>query len=197
MGNSLTVFSRTLRVFFDTQSFVFLFRWGVRDAEMQTPGDLEDDDLSFGPRAILDEEKVAGSNQSQSAKAARKGDSTLALSLFRIAVGLPCLIYGANWLLDGAEAIAIYLKVPEPVIAASMVAVGTSLPELAATLVAAFRGMSDLAIGNVIGSNVFNLGLVLGTAALLGPLQLAPFIVVQFVLPALAFSVLLLSLIHI
>ena len=54
--------------------------------------------------------------------------------------------------------------------------------------------MGDIAIGNVIGSNVFNLGLVLGTAALLRPLHLEPFIVVQFVLPALAFSVLLIPL---
>ena len=173
---------------------VFLLRWGARDIEAQSLRDFENGDLSFGPGATPDQEEASGSNHSQSAKAATKGDSTLALSLFKIAIGLPCLLYGAHWLLDGAETIATYLKVPEPVIAASVVAVGTSLPELAATLVAAFRGMGDLAIGNVIGSNVFNLGLVLGTAALLGPLQLAPFIVVQFVLPALAFSVLLIPL---
>ena len=173
---------------------VFLLRWGVRDTETHSLRDLEDGDLSFGPGATPDQEEASGSNHSQSAEAKNKVGPSLALSLFRIAVGLSCLLYGAHWLLDGAEAIATYFKVPEPVIAASVVAVGTSLPELAATLVAAFRGMGDLAIGNVIGSNVFNLGLVLGTAALLEPLQLAPFIVVQFVLPALAFSVLLIPL---
>lgn len=115
-------------------------------------------------------------------------------SLVRIGLGLPCLTYGAKWLLEGAEGIARSLAVPEAVIAASMIAVGTSLPELASTLVAAFRRMGDIAVGNVIGSNVFNLGLVLGTAALVRPLVLHPTIVVGYVLPALAFSVILIPL---
>ena len=115
-------------------------------------------------------------------------------SLVRIGLGLPCLAYGAKWLLEGAEGIARSLAVPEAVIAATMIAVGTSLPELASTLVAAFRRMGDIAIGNVIGSNVFNLGLVLGTAALVRPLVLHPTIVVGYVLPALAFSVILIPL---
>ena len=115
-------------------------------------------------------------------------------SLVRVGLGLPCLTYGARWLLEGAEGIARSLAVPEAVIAATMIAVGTSLPELASTLVAAFRRMSDIAIGNVIGSNVFNLGLVLGTSALVRPLVLHPTIVVGYVLPALAFSVILIPL---
>ena len=115
-------------------------------------------------------------------------------SLVRIGLGLPCLTYGARWLLEGAEGIARSLAVPEAVIAATMIAVGTSLPELASTLVAAFRRMGDIAIGNVIGSNVFNLGLVLGTTALVRPLVLHPTIVVGYVLPALAFSVILIPL---
>lgn len=115
-------------------------------------------------------------------------------SLVRVGLGLPCLTYGARWLLEGAEGIARSLAVPEAVIAATMIAVGTSLPELASTLVAAFRRMGDIAIGNVIGSNVFNLGLVLGTAALVRPLVLHPTIVVGYVLPALAFSVILIPL---
>ena len=115
-------------------------------------------------------------------------------SLVRIGLGLPCLTYGARWLLEGAEGIARSLAVPEAVIAATMIAVGTSLPELASTLVAAFRRMGDIAIGNVIGSNIFNLGLVLGTAALVRPLVLHPTIVVGYVLPALAFSVILIPL---
>ena len=115
-------------------------------------------------------------------------------SLVRVGLGLPCLTYGARWLLEGADGIARSLAVPEAVIAATMIAVGTSLPELASTLVAAFRRMGDIAIGNVIGSNVFNLGLVLGTAALVRPLVLHPTIVVGYVLPALAFSVILIPL---
>ncbi|MDX1579186.1 MAG: sodium:calcium antiporter, partial [Gemmatimonadota bacterium] len=122
------------------------------------------------------------------------GERGLSWALMRIAVGLPCLVFGAHWLLDAAEAIAIAFHVPEAVIAATMIAVGTSLPELASTLAAVVRGLGDIAIGNVIGSNVFNLGLVLGTAALIRPLALSPTLVVQQVLPALAFSVLLIPL---
>lgn len=173
---------------------VSLLRWSGGDAEVQAPRPEVDGDLRLGSIVEPSQEEGVQARHSPSAEAESKEGTGLALSLFRIAVGIPCLLYGAHWLLDGAEAIATYFNVPEPVIAASVVAVGTSLPELASTLVAALRGMGDIAIGNVIGSNVFNLGLVLGTAALLEPLRLAPFIVVQFVLPALAFSVLLIPL---
>ena len=112
----------------------------------------------------------------------------------QIAVGLPLLLYGARWLIASALSLAETFDVPDEVIAATMIAVGTSLPELASAVAAALRGMGDIAIGNVIGSNVFNLGLVLGTAALLRPLELSPSLVVQQVLPALIFSILLIPL---
>ncbi len=112
----------------------------------------------------------------------------------QLLVSLPALGFGANWLLDGAHGIAIAWRVPEPVIAATLMAIGTSLPELASTIMAAVRSLSDIAIGNIIGSNVFNLGLVLGTAALLRPLGLHPSTVVMYVLPALVFSALLIPL---
>ena len=115
-------------------------------------------------------------------------------SLGQIGLGMTLLGFGADWLLAGAEGIAHILRLPDALIAATMAAVGTSLPELASTLVAAFRRLGDIAIGNVIGSNVFNLGLVLGTSALLRPLVLDPSIVVGYVLPALAFSVILIPL---
>ena len=115
-------------------------------------------------------------------------------SVVQVVLGMVLLGFGAEWLVDGAEGIARILRLPDALIAATMAAVGTSLPELASTLVAAYRRMGDIAIGNIIGSNVFNLGLVLGTAALLRPLALDPSIVVGYVLPALAFSVLLIPL---
>lgn len=115
-------------------------------------------------------------------------------AIVRILIGLPLLLFGAHLLIDHATAIAERFNVPDAVIAATMIAVGTSLPELASTLTAAVRGMGDIALGNVIGSNVFNLGLVLGTAALLRPLELPPHIVVSQVLPALLFSILLIPL---
>ncbi len=116
------------------------------------------------------------------------------ISLLGIALGLPGLLIGAEWLVDSATYIARAFDIPEAVIGATLVAIGTSLPELASVIAAAARGMGDIAIGNVIGSNVFNLGLVLGTAALLRPLELPPELVVRQVLPALAFCVLLIPL---
>lgn len=109
-------------------------------------------------------------------------------------VGLVALVVGAHFLLEGASDLARVLGVPQAVIGATMVAVGTSLPELASTAAAAFRGLGDMAIGNVIGSNVFNLGLVLGSAALLRPLQMSPFQMIQQVVPALVFCVVLIPL---
>ena len=84
--------------------------------------------------------------------------------------------------------------VPEEVIGATMVAVGTSLPELASTVAAAARGLGDIAIGNVIGSNIFNLGLVLGVAAFLRPLHLSSATVAEQVVPAMIFCLALIPL---
>jgi cation:H+ antiporter len=126
-------------------------------------------------------------------KPRRMGKDTWA-AVLGIAFGLPGLLIGAQWLVESATEIARAFDIPEAVIGATLVAIGTSLPELASVIAAAVRGMGDIAIGNVIGSNVFNLGLVLGTAALLKPLELPPQIVVRQVLPALAFCVLLIPL---
>lgn len=116
------------------------------------------------------------------------------LAILQISVGLPALLLGAEWLVGSATEIARAFDVPDAVIGATVVAVGTSLPELASTTAAALRGLGDIAIGNVIGSNVFNLGLVLGVTALLRPLVLPPELVVRQVLPALAFCILLIPL---
>jgi len=80
--------------------------------------------------------------------------------------GLAMLVFGSRWLVEGAVAIARSLAVSELVIGLTLVAGGTSLPELATSAVAAFRGHRDIAVGNVVGSNVFNLTMVLGTTAL-------------------------------
>ena len=84
------------------------------------------------------------------------------LSLVFFAAGVAALIFGGGWLVTGAIAIASDLGVSETVIGLTIVAVGTSLPELAASAVAAFRGHAELALGNVLGSNIFNLLLIGG-----------------------------------
>jgi cation:H+ antiporter len=86
-----------------------------------------------------------------------------------IVAGLILLVYGARWLVEAATAIAQGLGVSELVIGLTVVAGGTSLPELATSVVAAFRGERDIAIGNVVGSCIMNLLLVLGAASLVAP----------------------------
>jgi len=84
-------------------------------------------------------------------------------------VGLAILIVGGSVFVDGAVGLARALGVSERVVGLTIVAVGTSLPELVTSVIAARRGHSDLAVGNVVGSNIFNVLLCLGAAALAGP----------------------------
>jgi cation:H+ antiporter len=86
-----------------------------------------------------------------------------------IIVGLGLLVLGSNWLVDSAVVIAQALGVSELVIGLTIVAVGTSLPEVATSVIAAWKGESDIAVGNAVGSNIFNLLGVLGLGALLAP----------------------------
>ncbi|MCC6876796.1 MAG: calcium/sodium antiporter [Sandaracinaceae bacterium] len=83
-------------------------------------------------------------------------------------VGLGVLILGGHLFVEGARALALVLGMTERLVGLTIVAVGTSLPELMTSLIAAKRGHSDIAIGNVVGSNIFNVLLCLGTAALVG-----------------------------
>ncbi len=92
-------------------------------------------------------------------------------------LGLVVLLYGARWLVDSATSIARDLGVSERVIGLTLVSCGTSLPELAATLVATLRRESDLAVGNLLGSNIFNMLGILGASALMRPLApVGPFL---------------------
>ncbi len=86
-----------------------------------------------------------------------------------IVAGLILLVLGAGWLVDGASAVARSLGISDLVIGLTIVALGTSLPELATSVVAALRGERDIAVGNVVGSNLFNILGVLGLSAVLAP----------------------------
>lgn len=97
----------------------------------------------------------------------------LAASLVWTLGGLLLLLAGARLLVVGAVGVAGSMGVSEAVIGLTLVAVGTSLPELAVSLLAALRKQVDLAVGNILGSNIFNLTAVLGTSALIGPLPIA------------------------
>ena len=87
-------------------------------------------------------------------------------------IGLACLIYGSNLFVDAASYVAYRFGVRQSVVGLTIVAGGTSLPELATSVVAARKGQSALAIGNAIGSNVFNILLILGTTAVICPMRI-------------------------
>jgi cation:H+ antiporter len=83
--------------------------------------------------------------------------------------GLALLVLGAQWLVDSAVQIAQYLGMSELVIGLTIVAAGTSMPELATSVIASLRGERDIAVGNVVGSNIFNLLAVLGLSSIVAP----------------------------
>jgi cation:H+ antiporter len=85
--------------------------------------------------------------------------------------GIALVVVGAELLVSGAVAVARSVGVPEAVIGLTVVAVGTSLPELATAIVAAVRKQADVVLGNVIGSNIFNVLGILGTTALITPIE--------------------------
>ena len=92
------------------------------------------------------------------------------LSYILFIAGFVFLIFGANWLVDGAASLARRYRISHVVIGMTIVALGTSSPELVVNLVASFKGTSDVALGNVLGSNVSNIFLILGVSAVIFPL---------------------------
>ena len=96
------------------------------------------------------------------------------LNIGLIIIGVALIIWGADRLTEGASSLARGMRVPEIVIGLTIVAAGTSAPELFVSLVSALKGTSDLAVGNVIGSNVFNTLLIVGCSAAVAPIAVAP-----------------------
>lgn len=120
-----------------------------------------------------------GSHAIEQEQAAPRGYSVLK-SLLLLALGLACLVVGSNIFVDGAANVAQELGVSEAVIGLTIVAGGTSLPELATSVVAARKGNSGIAIGNVLGSNVMNILLILGGAGLISPMYVKGITIVDF-----------------
>lgn len=94
-------------------------------------------------------------------------------NVFLVTIGLVMIYFGANWLINGSVAIAKKLNISHLIIGLTIVAFGTSTPELTVSLSAALSGYNDVTIGNVVGSNIANIGLILGVAAILSPLAVA------------------------
>lgn len=108
-------------------------------------------------------------NEDSAAKSEASRGGGWILDLVLIGVGLGMLLLGADWLVNGAVAFAKHLGVSEVVIALTIIAAGTGLPEVATSIVAGLRGQRDLAVGNVVGSNIFNILAVVGVGAVIAP----------------------------
>jgi cation:H+ antiporter len=105
----------------------------------------------------------------EASKEATRTPLGLLLNFGLLVVGLILLVLGARWLVDGAVTLARWFNVSELIIGLTVVAIGTSLPEVATSVIAALRGERDIAVGNVVGSNLFNILSVLGMTALVAP----------------------------
>lgn len=114
------------------------------------------------------------------------------LNAFYIIIGIVFVLWGADRLTEGAVSVAERLHVPQLVIGLTIVAMGTSMPELCVSVVSALRGTPDLAVGNVVGSNIFNALLIVGAAALVAPMTIMRSTVFKDIPFALVASVILL-----
>ena len=115
----------------------------------------------------------ASSSETSASKASQASGTSMLKAVVMLVVGLLCLIAGSNMFVDNASFVASSLGVSDAVIGLTIVAGGTSLPELATSMVSAKKGNSDIAIGNVIGSNVFNILMIIGITGLVKPMHIA------------------------
>lgn len=115
--------------------------------------------------------KGAKENEQPMQQTSAKGGKPF-MSVVWIVVGLVCLVFGSNLFVDAATVIARQLGVSDAVIGLTIIAGGTSFPELATSVVSARKGQSGIAIGNVLGSNVFNILLILGVTGVMSPMTL-------------------------
>ncbi len=131
--------------------------------------------------------KVSGENTDLEIK-----EMSYMKSSFYVAGGLLGLVFGGKWIVDGAIKIAEGFNVSQSLIGLTVVAIGTSLPELATSAVAAYKKQSDIAIGNVVGSNIFNIFWILGFSSVINPLPFSKDSVIDIIMTIVASLILFL-----
>jgi len=119
---------------------------------------------------------------------------SLGKSIIYIIIGLILLPLGSDWVVNGAVRVAKFFGISEAYIGLTIVAIGTSLPEMATSIVAAYKKNSDISIGNVVGSNIFNVFLILGISSVIRPLEFSTKNNVDVVMTVLASLILFFSL---
>ena len=116
----------------------------------------------------IKQKKKSMSNNTSKSNVTKKD---LGISILKVILGIILLKYGADISVDNAVSIAKVLGVSEKVIGVTIVAIGTSLPELITSVVAGIKGEIDIAIGNIVGSNIFNLLFILGVSSIITPIS--------------------------
>ena len=125
--------------------------------------------LAYTVYSVLQSRKEAADRRAAEPETKPEPTGPAAVNVLLVLGGLAMLVLGARWLVDGAVEFARALGVSELVIGLTIVAAGTSLPEVATSVLAAWRGQREIAVGNVVGSNIFNVLCVLGLAGLVAP----------------------------
>jgi len=146
--------------------------WSIRTARREGADGLPSDDPQ--PADGVRRSRAPGETGSAGEPVPPPDTLTVARAAGYLVAGLAILVLGADRFVSGASEIARAFGIAEAVIGLSVVAIGTSLPELATSIVAAVRGETDLALGNVVGSNIFNVLGILGVTGLVHPLPLPP-----------------------
>lgn len=96
----------------------------------------------------------------------------MTIQILILIAGLALILFGANWLVDGSSSIAKRFGISEFVIGLTIVGIGTSTPEMVVSFLSSFQGKADMAIGNIVGSNIFNTLMILGVTALIAPMTI-------------------------
>jgi cation:H+ antiporter len=148
--------------------------------------------LIFVIQSVEDEPPpIVGEYQDFLEASTESGTGFHARDVMWVLAGAACLVVGGYCIVEGGVRIATSLGVSQITIGLTVVAVGTSLPELATSVVAAARNESDIAVGNIIGSNIFNVAAILGVSALLEPIPISATILTGELPVVLALSMLL------
>ena len=127
--------------------------------------------VAMGIKGEKYDEEIPIDDDDAAEKAAKEKDpGTLWRNISQILVGIVALKFGGDFIVDNATIIAEYFHISEKIISLTIIAIGTSLPELVTSVIAAIKGNSDISVGNIIGSNIFNMTFIIGVASLIKPI---------------------------
>ena len=118
----------------------------------------------------FDEEPLTKEEEEDEGKTKEEKQSSMIQNILQIVLGIVALKFGGDFIVDNATIIAERLNISEKIISLTIIAIGTSLPELVTSIVAAIKGNSDISVGNIIGSNIFNMTFIIGIASLIKPI---------------------------